>query len=247
MIIEIGNFLDTTIFDEYAKKEGLNIFRPKNKTQIIDMSEIANIVLVFYYNFEQLQWLLPTLETIKEKNIKIINPLESIKTLTDYYKRSIVLSNHDIKIPNFFYGKTKDIPDELGNYIVYKSNNNNLVVTCKKNSIHSLYDNIFVESKIPNPTKKILTIYCVDDLIYARYKEDALQIKQKERSLVKNIEQFKKQIETAKRIKEIFSLVFFNVEFIGEYVVDVNSISNIFYKNHPEPILKLINYIKGQN
>lgn len=245
--IDIDNFLDTSIFDKIATSNGISITKPQNKKELIAEINQANkqetIILVFYYNFNQLKWIIPLLIKARNSGITVINSPATIKKLINYPERSYILKSLGYKIPNFFYGNSSAIPQKIGEKIVWKSLTQNLAISCERNNIHCMNEDIYVESCIPNPDKHILTIYNIAGCVYARWKEDPLQTKCKTRNLINNLEPFKHQIEITKKITQDFNLIFCNVEFINDYIIDVNAIANIFYPDHLDPIESLISYI----
>jgi len=244
LLIDIDNFLETQILQDIFFRKGIKIVRPESRKELLknfpnDLRKWKfrpNFVLVTYYNFSQLNWLIPYLRNIESIGIRVVNSTDNIELFTHYLRRSQILSQKGYKIPKFYYGCSSKIPEDLGEMVVCKTLKEHQTFLCPRTGIHSLNSPIFVESCITNPNKKILTIYYVDGMIWARWKEDALQTKERNREIINDLSDFTKEKEIVSKIAQDFGLIFFNVEFVDGYVIDVNTIANIFYAKHPQPL-----------
>lgn len=247
VLVDIGNFLDTRIIDKALVENNFSIMRPYDSIvleTIIDKRKENLIFLVLYYNFLQLKWLMPLLSMAQKKGHIVTNIPSNIKLMLDYPKRAKILEKNGFIVPRYFFGKANEIPKNFSQKVVYKSQRENLTILCDKNAIHSLNDNIYIETQILNRSKTIVTVYDIFGYVYVRLKEDALQTKTKLRQLV-NKDDYQYEIEVAKKIQAMFGLAFYNIEFVNGYIIDVNTIANFYYTDHKEPLEAMIEYMKN--
>ncbi|MDZ7798177.1 MAG: hypothetical protein U5L76_01015 [Patescibacteria group bacterium] len=254
LLIDIDNFLETQILKWVFLRKGIQVVRPDSQKELLENFPYdlrkwefrPDFVLVTYYNFSQLTWLISYLRNIESIGIRVVNSTENIELFTDYLRRSQILSQKGYQIPNFYHGCSSKIPEHLGKMVVCKTLKEHQTFLCPRTGIHSLNSPIFVESCIANPKKKILTIYYVDGLIWARWKEDALQTKKRNRELITDLSGFAEEKKIVGKIAQDFGLVFFNVEFVEGYVIDVNTIANLFYSQHLQPLEALADWFLNQ-
>lgn len=252
MIVDFGNFLDSRIVDGFLESREFRVIRPDNQQELMDrlagrsLGSLgrSDLILVLYYNFAQLPWLIPLIQEAEEGGIRVVNASRDLSLFSHPYFRSQELAKLGINLPNHYFGLPATIPEELGEMVVLKSLTSHLSVLCSRQGIHSLNEAVYVESFIPNPDQRILTVYQIAGCRYARWKEDSLQTKVKTRELLRDLSPFSYQLEVIDRIAEVFKLVFFNVEFIDRYVIDVNVIANFFYPDHLEPLEALADWLK---
>jgi len=255
MIIDLENFLDTRIVDTVFTERGIGIARPRDReaveAQILRGTSgeepSPDLILVLYYTGNQLKWLLPLLRRAEEKGLQVVNTAANLTLFSNYPLRSQELAQHGFSVPESYHGRPSGIPASLGDMVVWKSQQSRLTILCPRTGIHSLEEDVYVEERVPNPEKRVLTLYWVAGCLYARWKEDPLLTSQRTRTLVSDLGSFGDEVASVRRVASTFGLTFFNVEFIGGRIIDVNTIANIFYPEHRDPLNVLAQWITEQS
>lgn len=253
MLIDFNNFLDTSFIDEALKARKIEVIRPRSKKELVEKFSIdgdnwpdhPDFIFVLYYTFEQLTWLLPLLRQAESLGIRVVNSTSNLSLFADYPRRSQALNEKGFNVAPFYFGSAGKIPERLGEMVVWKSLISHQTILCPRLGIHSLSEPVYVESFIPNSEQRVLTIYWVAGHVHARWKEDPLQTKTRTRQLISDLTPFASQVEIVVSIAKAFGLVFLNVEFVGGHIIDVNTIANIFYRDHPEPLEALAEWIES--
>ncbi|MBU1075468.1 hypothetical protein KJ705_05295 [Patescibacteria group bacterium] len=251
LVIDLLNFLDTRLVDQVFDSMRIRVIRPHNRKALIEVlshtdgqwSNRPDFILVLNHSQDILPWLAPFLAYAEQAGTRVVNPLSAIQLFEHPLARNMSLKRIGVRVPRFYFGSSATIPSDLGETVVWKSLCGHQTIRCARDGIHSLEDPVYVEELIPNSDRRVLTIYGINDCFYGRWKEDALQSKKKSRKLITDLTVFQTQLQVAQQIGEHFSLIFLNVEFINDVVVDVNTIANFFYPDHQEPVRALGQWI----
>ena len=119
--------------------------------------------------------------------------------------------------------------------MIYKLPKGHLVFRFERGKTHSLDEVIYVEK--PLETKgKLITVYNIFGEIFAAEKTDSLSTAKKRKRLLSNVPENLREITL--KIGRMTQLNFYGVDFIEDFVIDLNPYPNPFFYDRVIEIFK---------
>lgn len=240
MIVDIGADYQRKVSElarRLEEERGIKVVRPENIVELVQELELSTIPmhnhvsrpdLVVNLHFERLDKVKEALRAVHLADIRMINPYVPATITSHRLQLSYLLRRARVKTPDFYFGHPKKIPPEFGDQVVFKELRGHLVTVGQRDKIHSLEELVYVEKLIPNPSERIKSVYYVGGYVFTAMKVDDFNTNghKPEKEIVPTS---REDVALVKRLSRAIDLCLFNIDFIGETVIDMNAWPNFFF------------------
>lgn len=225
---------------EGLRQRGVEVLHPRHDKEFASMVALGpctnhsvDVLLHFGLDIpppEQLR----IIEAYELLGTHVINPVAPTRMINTRIGLATFLDRLNIKHPRYYFGYAKKVPKDLGNPVVFKGISGHLVQIVDSSRIHCSSEVAYFEERLSNPSGKTTTIYFIFGHIFAVQKLCALSHQPDLAGRKEHVDVCPVRAGIVEEIRSATNLKFFNVEFVNDYVIDVNTHPNPFC--HPEAI-----------